>query len=49
MIRFEIKGSCVDDLFHILAANGYKVQLSTTNEKDVFIVDVIFKNESEDK
>lgn len=49
MVRFKIRGTCVDDLFHILASNGYQVQLSTTQEKDVYIIDVILKNESEDK
>lgn len=41
MVRFKIKGTCVDDLFHILASNGYQVQLSTTQEKDVYTIDVI--------
>lgn len=49
MARFKIKGICVDDLFHILASNGYQVQLSTTQEKDVYRIDVILKNESEEK
>ncbi|AQS10605.1 hypothetical protein CLOBY_27500 [Clostridium saccharobutylicum] len=50
--RFKIKGTCVDDLFHILASNGYQVQLSTTQTRDTYICDVIvkdFKSESEDK
>lgn len=49
MVKFKINGTCVDDLFHILASNGYQVQLSTTQEKDVYTLDVILKDESEDK
>jgi uncharacterized protein (DUF2126 family) len=50
--RFKVKGTCVDDLFHILANNGYQVQLSTTEVRDIYICDVIVKdleNESEPK
>jgi hypothetical protein len=52
IVKFKIKGTCVDDLFHILASNGYQVQLSTTQEKDTYICDVIvedLKDESEEK
>lgn len=50
--RFKVKGTCVDDLFHILANNGYQVQLNTTNVKDTYECRVIvedLKSESEDK
>lgn len=50
--RLKIKGTCVDDLFHILASNGYQVQLSTTQVRDTYNCDVIVKDledESEDK
>ena len=40
---FYIKGTCVDDLFHILACNGYVVQMSTTETPDEFRIDVIIK------
>jgi hypothetical protein len=52
LVRLKIKGTCVDDLFHILASNGYQVQLSTTQASDTYICDVVvedLKNESEDK
>lgn len=52
IVKFKIKGTCVDDLFHILASNGYQVQLSTTQERDTYNCDVLVKNsksESEDK
>lgn len=51
MIKFIIKGSCVDDLFHILDANGYMVQVNNTIEHDVYEVTVIAKNKAnkEDK
>jgi hypothetical protein len=38
---FYLKGNCVDDLFHILASNGYKVQMSTTSIDGMYRVDVI--------
>jgi len=50
--KFKIKGTCVDDLFHILASNGYQVQLSTTDVSDTYICAVAvkdLKDESEDK
>ena len=47
MAKFRIKGTCVDDLFHILSNNGYQVQMNTTNVPDVYEVTVIL--ESEDK
>lgn len=40
---FEVKGNCVDDLFHILANNGYPVQISTTDTPDKYNVTVILK------
>ena len=52
LVKLKIKGTCVDDLFHILANNGYQVQLNTTQERDTYICDVIvenLKNESEEK
>lgn len=51
LVKFKIKGTCVDDLFHILASNGYQVQLSTTEVKDTYNLDVLVKDlnsESED-
>ena len=45
MIKFIIKGSCVDDLFHILDANGYMVQVNNTIKHDVYEVTVIIKNQ----
>ena len=49
--KFKIKGSCVDDLFHILASNGYQVQLSTTEVSDTYNCDVVVEDlkESEEK
>ena len=50
--KFKIKGTCVDDLFHILANNGYQVQLSTTEVSDTYNCDVLvkdLKSESEEK
>lgn len=55
IVKFKIKGTCVDDLFHILANNGYQVQLNTTLEKDTCILTVMVNmvkeldDESEDK
>ena len=46
MIKFIIKGSCADDLFHILDANGYMVQVNNTIEHDVYEVTVIAKNKA---
>ena len=40
IVSFKIKGTCADDLFHILASNGYPVQMCTTNVRDVFLIDV---------
>ena len=45
---FYIRGTCVDDMFHILANNGYNVQVCTTTKLDIYRVDVIVK-ESEEK
>ena len=47
VVRFKIKGTCVDDLFHVLANNGYAVQVCTTEYPDVYCVDVIIKEEEE--
>lgn len=44
LVKFKIKGTCVDDLFHILASNGYQVQLSTTEVKDTYICNVLVKD-----
>ena len=51
IVRFYIKGTCVDDLFHILASNSYPVQISTIQEdSNTYRVDVMMNNkESEDK
>lgn len=46
---FYIKGTCVDDLFHILANNGYAVQMCTTKEPNEYEVDVILKDEEDKK
>ena len=50
-MRFYINGTCVDDLFHILANNGYPVQISTIqDDSNTYRVDVMMNNkESEDK
>ena len=45
---FIIKGTCADDLFHILHNNGYAVQMSPIPFEDTFKLDVTLK-ESEDK
>lgn len=42
---FYIKGTCVDDLFHILASNGYSVQMCNTDVPNEFRVDVILDSE----
>ena len=51
IVRFYIKGTCVDDLFHILASNDYPVQISTIqDDANTYRVDVMMNNEeSEDK
>ena len=51
IVRFCIKGTCVDDLFHILENNGYPVQISTIqDDSNTYRVDVMMNNEeSEDK
>ena len=49
LARFYINGTCVDDLFHILANNGYPVQMYTTDKPNEFAIDVIVKNEFNDK
>ena len=51
IVRFCIKGTCVDDLFHILARNGYPVQISTIQDNtNTYRVDVMMNNEeSEEK
>ena len=51
IVRFYIKGTCVDDLFHILASNGCPVQISTIqDDSNTYRVDVMMNNkESEDK
>ena len=51
IVRFYIKGTCVDDLFHILASNSYPVQISTIqDDSNTYRVDVMMNNkESEDK
>ena len=43
VVTLKVKGCCVDDLFHILASNGYSVQLSTTTEPEVYRVDIIVR------
>ena len=45
---FIIKGTCADDLFHILHNNGYDVQMSPIPFEDTFKLDVTL-NESEEK
>ena len=46
---FYIKGTCVDDLFHILERNGYNVQMCTVSD-NTYRVDVMMnKKESEEK
>ena len=47
-VTFIIKGTCADDLFHILHNNGYAVQMSPIPFEDTFKLDVTLK-ESEDK
>lgn len=42
---FYVKGNCVDDLFHILVSNGYRVQLSNTDTPNQYRVDVIIESE----
>ena len=53
IVSFKIKGTCADNLFHILASNGYPVQMCTTNVRDVCLFDVKTEinelKESEDK
>ena len=51
IVRFYIKGTCIDDLFHILASNGYPVQISTIqDDSNTYRVDVMMNNEeSEEK
>ena len=51
IVRFYIKGTCVDDLYHILASNGYPVQISAIQDNsNTYRVDVMMNNkESEDK
>lgn len=50
IVRFYIKGNCVDDLFHILENNGYPVQISTIqDDTNTYRVDVMMKEESEEK
>ena len=48
---FILKGNCVDDLFHILANNGYPVQVSTIqDDTNTYRVDVMMnKKEREVK
>lgn len=48
LVRLKIKGNCVDDLFHILASNGYPVQMTTTHEPNVYVIDFMIDEESED-
>lgn len=43
VVALKVKGCCVDDLFHILASNGYSVQLSTTTEPEVYRVDIVVR------
>lgn len=47
-VNLTITGNCVDDLFHILACNGYAVQISTTETLDKYNVTVMIE-ESEEK
>ena len=51
IVRFCIKGTCVDDVFHILSSNGYPVQMSTIqDDTNTYRVDVMMNNEeSEEK
>ena len=45
---FYIKGTCVDDLFHILERNGYAVQMCTSSD-NTYRVDVMINKKSEVK
>ena len=47
VIYFLIEGTCVEDLFNILAVNGYPVQLSTTDTPNKFRVDVLSEVQNE--
>ena len=50
IVRFYIKGTCVDDLFHILASNGYPVQISTIqDDTNTYRVDVMMNNEESEE
>lgn len=42
-VTLKVRCCCVDDLFHILASNGYSVQLSTTTEPEVYRVDIVVR------
>ena len=39
-VILKIKGSCVDDLFHILENNNYPVQVSTTDKPEEYFVEI---------
>ena len=50
IVRFYIKGTCVDDLFHILASNGYPVQISTLqDDANTYRADVMMNNEESEE
>lgn len=50
IVRFYIKGTCVDDLFHILESNGYPVQMSTIqDDTNTYRVDVMMNNEESEE